>query len=829
MGELPRRVHGVLRSLRLLPASARQKLEALVAAPRRGVARTERISGAAGRAAGESRASPSPRYEDLGSIARGGMGEVRRMRDRAMGRVLAMKLLYPEDADDAEARARFIEEAKLTATLQHPAIVPVHDFGTLADGRPWFTMKEVRGTTLRGVIEALHAEPPSAPALRRVVDAYLRACEAVAYAHRRGVIHRDLKPDNIMVGEFGEVLLMDWGLALGARGRTLEPDGRHGEIVGTPAYMPPEQGRGELEAMGPASDVYALGAILYEIVSGQPPYAGTSAAVLAQLSSGPPARLGERAPGAPEDLIAICERAMARQASARFADARELVDELRSVLDGARRRERAEALVESARELASRADALRERARAVRAGARALLARLETFDPAEEKARGWAMEDEAEALEGEAAAIEAAWSQQIHAALHEDAGLPAAHAALADAHAAALQVAERERDAVSAARAEALLRVHDRGRHAALLRGDGALTLHTDPPGAEVLLHRYVERGGRLVAEPLGSLGRTPLAAVPLSRGSYLLRLRAPGRGDVLYPVSLGRGEHWNGVRPGDRAPFPIPLPRLSELAPDDCYVPAGYCAVGGDPAASEALSGRSVWVDGFVMRRYPVTQREYLAFLNDLVARGDHAEAEACCPRVSSSITGDLDVPLFLRDAEGLYRAAPSAVSAERHPAVSMSWHGAARAARWFAQGGEAWRLPGELEREKAARGVDGRFMPWGDRPEPTWACMVGSRRGPPALAPIDAFATDESPYGVRGLAGNVRDWCLDAWTPDGPATLGDILRVAGPAPGDPALRSIRGGAWMAAPPLCRSAGRFAAEPDDHFAGVGVRLVRPL
>ncbi|WP_267888118.1 serine/threonine-protein kinase, partial [Sorangium cellulosum] len=169
-------------------------------------------------------AAPEPplpaRYRDLGLIAGGSFGEVRRVRDTMLDRVLAMKVLRARFTRAPESRARFLAEAKLTADLQHPGIVAVHDLGEFEDGRLWFTMREVRGRTLGEVLDELHAsagpdgfrETPSGWTFRRLIDAFARLGQAVAYAHSRGVVHRDLKPENVMVGEFGEVLVMDWGL-----------------------------------------------------------------------------------------------------------------------------------------------------------------------------------------------------------------------------------------------------------------------------------------------------------------------------------------------------------------------------------------------------------------------------------------------------------------------------------------------------------------------------------------------------------------------------------------------------------------------------------------
>src|SRR5262249_29609888 len=158
-----------------------------------------------------------------------------------------------------------------------------------------------------------------------------------------------------------------------------------------------------------------------------------------------------------------------------------------------------------------------------------------------------------------------------------------------------------------AARAASRVEEHARGRCADLLRGDGALTFVTDPQGAEVWLFRYVEEGRRLREEPLGLLGRTPLLAVKLARGSYLLSVRAPGHHEMRYPVHVGRGEHVSPVRPGDEAPSAIPLLPDGAIGEGEIYVPAGWFLSGGDPSASESLPARRRWVDGFILGRHPV------------------------------------------------------------------------------------------------------------------------------------------------------------------------------------------------------------------------------
>jgi serine/threonine-protein kinase len=799
-----------------------------------------------------------PRYQDLGRLASGSFGEVRRVLDTALDRTVAMKILHADYAGHGHTAARFLAEAKLTAGLMHPGIVAVHDWGQLEDGRLWFTMREVRGQTLGEVIDELHAGAPVAGVretrsgwtFRRCVDAFARVCQAVAYAHRRGIVHRDLKPDNIMVGELGDVLVMDWGLGrrMGAPedavpDRPPPGDGpahltQHGDVLGTPAYMPPEQALGQRELHGPPSDVYALGGILYHLLCGRPPYRGDVSLVLAQLITGPPPPVIEVA--SPRrisiELAAICERAMRREIHERYPHAEALADDVVAWLDGVRRREQALAVVERAAGMAPEIAALRARAAGLRVEAAAALDGVRPFDPIERKRPGWALEDEAARLDVAATLREAERLEALHGALTVDPDLAEAHAALADHYRDRLLEAERAHREAEAARAEAQLRTHDRGRHVALLRGEGALTLVTDPPGAEVRLERYVLRDRRLVAEDAGPLGTTPIRAARLPKGSYRLIIRAPGRAEVRYPVLIERGEHWDGRPPGEAEPCPIWLPEAGELAPDDCYVPAGWCRIGGDPAAAESLPERRLWIDAYVVRRSPVTNREYLAFLDDLVAQGREEEALAACPRPQPSMPQAVGELIYARGADGRFALAAVPGDAGGRvwqpdwPVVLVDWHAAAAYARWLAaQGGRPWRLPNELEREKAARGADGRCYPWGDHFDATWACVLDSFEDEPARCEVDRYPLDESPYGVRGLAGNVRDWCDNVWTREGPDAPAGRLRLVPAAEADGALRAVRGGAWTSPADLNRAAARFASRPAMRWRTTGLRLACSL
>jgi serine/threonine-protein kinase len=818
---------------------------------------TEPVPSSAGGASGAPAELPG-RYQDLGCIAGGAFGEVRRVRDTILDRVLVMKVLRAPFSQSSRMRARFLAEARVTANLQHPGIVTIHDRGELADGRLWYTMKEVRGRTLAEVIDEVHAasgpegfrEAPSGWTFRRLVDAFARISQAMAFAHSRGVVHRDLKPENLMVGEFGEVLVMDWGLARHFDDPRIseafsEPPSsdaaspqltRHGEILGTPAYMPPEQALGLHQLHGPESDVYALGAILYHLLAGRPPYSGvTSIGIVRQVLGGPPTPLDVAASGGPPipwELKAICERAMRRDIVERYPDAEALAREVVAWLDGARRREQALGILDGARAQRPAIAVLRERAATQRAAAQALLGDLRPFDPVEKKRPGWQLEDEAARLEVDAALLETAWLQTVHGALSLDPDMPEAHAMLAEHYKERLSAAEIAHHDVDAARFEALLRAHDRGAHAAFLRGEGAFSLVTDPPGAIVHIERYALQDRRLVPVETRVLGQTPLLAERLMRGSYLLRVRAEGRTEVRYPVLIERGGHWDGRAPGDADPMPILLPLEGELGPDDVYVPAGWCWTGGDPAAADSLPARRIWIDGFVMRRFPVTNAEYLEFLNDLVASGHEEKAIAACPRPMLGMgDGAGERLMFGRDQAGLFKLIEDDLSRTVRPdwpLVSVDWYGAVAFTRWMAEKtGCPWRLLNELEGEKAARGVDGRLFPWGDQPDATFACALDSHEGEPSRASVHSFPTDESPYGARCLAGNARFWCMNLWKREGPAvSAGRLSLNAAPAESTD-FRSVRGGAWSSPLNYSRAAARFGSRPALCRMSTGMRIAR--
>jgi serine/threonine-protein kinase len=281
-----------------------------------------------------------PRYTRTALHASGGIGEVWLAHDIELGRNVALKQLKPERAGEEAARARFFNEARITGQLEHPGIVPVYELERGEGEQPFYTMRFVKGRTLTEAVKAYHerrrAGKVSPLDLRKLLNAFVVVCQVVAYAHSRQVLHRDLKGSNVVMGNYGEVVLLDWGLAKvmggpaapNAAGSLLPVDlaaeGRRegtlqGQVLGTPAYMAPEQAEGRLDLVGPAADVYGLGAILYEILTGGPPFSGADVReVIRKVVSEEPPQPLKVVPGTPRALDAICRKAMAKEPGARY-------------------------------------------------------------------------------------------------------------------------------------------------------------------------------------------------------------------------------------------------------------------------------------------------------------------------------------------------------------------------------------------------------------------------------------------------------------------------------------------------------------------------------
>ncbi|MEM7231404.1 MAG: protein kinase [Planctomycetota bacterium] len=307
----------------------------------------------------------SARYRRDVEVGRGGMGVVWKAWDRQLERFVAMKVLRSSNDSTETPRhdsrlmnARFVNEARITGRLDHPGIVSVHEVGFDESQQPFFTMTFIEGVSLTSILQRVR-DGVDAWSVSRAVGVFVKMCDALAYAHSHGVVHRDLKPENVMVGRFGEVFVMDWGLAKARDLDDLDELIRGGEdsdrrppssssfsfvtfdgsVMGTPAFMPPEQARGEMSSVGERSDVYAVGAMLYMLLAGKAPYSKrrdppSTRATLDAVRAGELERLSDVAPSRAPELVAICEKAMDRDPGQRYESVESLRAELQAFLDG---------------------------------------------------------------------------------------------------------------------------------------------------------------------------------------------------------------------------------------------------------------------------------------------------------------------------------------------------------------------------------------------------------------------------------------------------------------------------------------------------------------
>lgn len=306
----------------------------------------------------------SGRYEIAAEHARGGMGRVCVAIDTELNRRVAFKDIQERFADDAATRHRFTREALITGQLEHPGVIPVYGLGADAHGRPYYAMRFVEGDSLKDAVKEFHRDPPKcdsvgakAVAFRALLKRFADVCNAVAFAHSKRIVHRDLKPANVMLGQFGETLVVDWGLARSFADKTPELTAspreagageqdtadmastavsggdsagtRTGQVMGSPAYMSPEQATGDLRSLGPAWDIYSLGATLYELLTGRPPFIGQPVPqLLKAIQAGELVPPREVAPWVPKPLDAIARKAMSRDPKDRYPTALELAAEV---------------------------------------------------------------------------------------------------------------------------------------------------------------------------------------------------------------------------------------------------------------------------------------------------------------------------------------------------------------------------------------------------------------------------------------------------------------------------------------------------------------------
>lgn len=759
------------------------------------------------------------RYEMGDELGKGGGGRVVRAFDRVLGRYVAMKIMRSDGDRRAERLVRFMTEAQTTGQLEHPNIVPIYDFGTLTSGDPYYTMREVRNTSLRRVLARIREEDSEFVAeysLQRMVRLIQQVCLALSYAHAQGVIHRDLKPDNIMLGDYGEVLLMDWGLArhfeqhLSTNDQALSAEGK---TMGTPAYMPPEQARGELASVDELSDVYSIGAILYEVLTLEPPFVGDSPLnVMFEVVEGELVPPSVRAPfrNIPDELERICLRAMAPRKHLRFQSAKAFHDALSEWAEGLQPRE--------ASRRATDGEAWGRRYRMLRKESEALALRvknvqtdLEPWAPIKKKRSLWSLEDRLHRFNLESARAFGHAAANFAQALVYMPGDEQARDGLADLYWTRYEQARQESDPVNALYFKALISQYDdKGAYQRLLSDQRTLKVRTFPESATLQLARMREQDRRFIGRAADDVGASPLTMEEISSGRYLLTATLPDRPAVNYPLLLERDSTMS---------VNFTIPEASAYLEGFSFVPEGAYISGGDPDAFNPFPERIVELPAFFCSVYPITFRDYLAWIDALQAV-DPKLATQHAPQLRSaegmlaylnSDTGKWTPDEILIEGPARQHYPYGEEHEWNLPVIGINAMDASEFATWRAvQTGMPLRLPSSEELEKAGRGTDGRFYTWGNRFDATFCKMRSSRAEPTQLEPVGTFARDVSPYGVRDLSGGVQEWCR---------TEDEIARD----------RPIYGGSWSQDERSARLASRVRVLSGSRTGAIGMRLVYSL
>ena len=486
-------------------------------------------------------------------LGRGGMGLVRLVKDLDIGRHVAMKTLNPDDPDRASLIEPLITEAQTTGQLEHPNIIPVYELGVLPSNEVFYTMKAVSGLTLKDVLHKLRAGDSEAEeeyTLRRLLTIFGQMCLAMHYAHSSGVVHRDLKPDNVLLGSYGEVLVMDWGIAY-VVGRTEQALARPGMVVGTPHYMAPEQARGEIHLITGLTDVFSLGVILYEILTLSTPIksSDTDRALEEVRAMTLPKRPMRSVHGAavPDVLADVCVQAMQPLPEDRISTCRILFDMIEAYLEGSAERERrqrmaADALAVGVQALGRYMELRRTRDKLARRMERRTQ-RVHRWDAAAAKRDLWDLRARYDNMELMVSQAFSASVNHFHRVIGLVPDQAQARAALANMYWARFEEAEESGDYPSMMYfADLVLKFNDAERGGPLSGGCAVVTVRSFPEGAELTLFDFAQGVPdiRMAAgQPLGSV---PVAQVELAMGMYLVVAHKDGYRDAHMPIFVRPG-----------------------------------------------------------------------------------------------------------------------------------------------------------------------------------------------------------------------------------------------------------------------------------------------
>lgn len=483
-------------------------------------------------------------------IGRGGMGIVRIARDLDLGRDVAMKTLWTSKrTDDVHIRA-LIAEARLAGQLQHPNIIPVYDLGLLADGSVYYTMKLGGKTHLYDVIRRLRAQDPVLVAeytLVRLLNILIQVSMALHYAHVRGVVHRDVKPDNVMLGSFGEVQIMDWGIAKVMKQDAHQAFGGRGIVAGTPAYMSPEQARGDYDAIDPRSDVYSLGVMMYEILTLRLPseiakehHPHLDAKNLSTVIIPPHVAAPER--GISPALSAICLKAMQPTPQDRYQDARSLWRDVEEYLEGSKERERLQQ--RAAIEVGVGQNAF-ARYTQLLSEQRQLLAQIaqgdrtvSPWDPEPKRRQLWQWKNRQKALDIALGRTFAEAVRVFQRALGYDPANEVARNGLARLYDSRILLAQQAGDVGD------VVYFSDLRRELWPIETPppGRMTIRSHPEGAEIFVFSSDELEGALQTDVGHRLGIAPVHDAELKEGGYLLVAHLEGYRETSLPVVVKSG-----------------------------------------------------------------------------------------------------------------------------------------------------------------------------------------------------------------------------------------------------------------------------------------------
>lgn len=710
---------------------------------------------------------------DPSLLARGGWGWVFRATDPILERTVAVKISRPDGG--TEARTALLDEARLTARLKHPAILPVHRVVT-ADGLLCVEYALAPERTLEVLLEA--PEALLASPLERRLSLVRTITDALARAHEHGIVHGDIHPGNIGVGPSWEPYLMDWSGA---------STGPLGTFTGDPAYAAPELLFGQPPSS--SADVYALGVLIWELFSGR------------RLR---PRRRGEdlgsfvarwrhaRIPEAPNPELTATLTAALQPEAAQRCSCRELLVLLDSALsalaDVQHRLAMGAALMDEAREHLLRWHELGVRLDEERRVVLVQSQKIPGYADLHHKRPLWEAEDRVYQL---TSARWLSWLRATQQATLAATLLPESResqSTLGELWWERMVDAEARGDAREAWLARQQVLEADPERKGTTLVSPTHLSLETDTEGASVEISSFIEHNRRLISEVIDRR-ELPLRRLALPTGSYLITATAPSGAVTHYPVALGRLEHHQGT-----LRFYTP----EQIGEGWLYMPSGPFRLGGDRSARRAVEPcRPTIGDRFIMEG-PVTCQAWRDFLNALPEEEAFRRTPGRQGRFGAADTA------WTHSEEGWSLPESWELS---WPVIGVSFHDAVAYARWCTeQTGRPMRLPTEEEWEKAARGVDGRAWPWGDVFDPRFANMARSIPDQPGPVPVGSFPIDTSVFGCKDMAGNVAEWTMSMM--------------------DGKLIAVRSGSWQAEPDELRCASRRAVPAHYRASVLSFRLI---